>query len=81
MVFLLPFERGQDSQQCLACRVVQPVAVGDRPVHHSLYALPDPAGGLVLERPDGFKYRQNIGRCNLVDGLLTNQGKGIGFEG
>ena len=79
-VFLRPLHRRQHLEQGAPRRVVQPVTLGDRPVHDRLHPLADPAGGLRLGGPDGRQHVQGVGRGDGVDPFAADQRKSVGLK-
>ena len=70
----------QRRQHGRARRIVLPVALGYRPLHHRADPLAHPRGGLPLGRPDGQHRRQHVGRRDLVDAHGAERGERVAGE-
>ena len=60
------------ASDCRTVRIVQPVALGNRPLHYRANPLPHPPGRLVLLVPDRQQDGHDIGRADPIHPLLAN---------
>ena len=72
---------GQGCGDGVAGRIVLPVALGHRPLHHRPDSLPDPPSRLSLLGPDRHQRRQHVRRGDLAHQLAPQLRQGVLTQG